>query len=117
MSVNDNVVDLYANNDKELYYGICSFLMRKAIRSGYICSNSVEILDGLGDYMSMVKIPWSYDIDSNGVGYVLVDGDVPEKIEDTKIVTIELKSESKIVIYQGQENRFNIDVHNKNAIF
>lgn len=115
--IEEHTVNLHANNLKELYYGICSFLMRKGIRSGYIYSKSKEILDGLSDYMSRVRIPWSYIKDEKKFGYVLVDGEAPIKGDKDREIIIDLNSESKIIVKQGRENRFNIEINNKDAIY
>jgi hypothetical protein len=115
--VNELDVDLHANSNKELFYGICSFLMRNGITSGNIYSKSHAILDGLGDYMSRTNIPWSYANDENTIGYVLVDGDAPENVLRTNEVIIDINNESRITIKQGRKKHYSIAIHNINTIY
>lgn len=109
-------VDMNANSSKELFYGICSFLMRNGITQGYIYSKSSELLDALGDYMSDIKIPWSYYTDADKLGYVFVDGDVPKK-DDNNGIIIDLNDDAHISVVKGREKRFRIAVHDRNAIY
>ncbi len=110
-------IDFNADSLKELYYGICSFMMKNNILSGKIYSSSREILDGLGDYMSSVDIPWGYDFDElKAVGYAFVDGAPPEGEKD-KGVEICFNGKESISIKQGTEIKYNILVHNMNAVY
>ncbi len=115
--VGEEKIDLYIDSDKELYYRICSFLMKKGIRSGNIYSSSKFILDNLGEYMTSIHIPWSYKLDKvEDVGYYLVD----DKYFDTelnKCVTIVLDEDSKIIIKKGESIKYTIKIHNRNEIY
>lgn len=108
-------VDLNVNSTKELYYGICSFLMRNGISQGYVYSVSRELLDGLGDYMSSINIPWTYASDKMNLGYIFVDGEVPEKNKNG--VTIDLNGDSKINVSIGRNKLFRIAIHDRNEIY
>jgi len=111
-------IDLHANSSKELFYGICSFLMKNGITSGYICSTSKEVLDGLGEYMTAVKIPWSYEMDGcDNVGYKLLDGMPDESNITSSSVIISLNGESSIQVSQGRKKKYNIEIHNQNKIY
>ena len=109
-------VDLNANSSKELFYGICSFLMRNGITQGYVYSKSSELLDALGDYMSDIKIPWSYYTDATKKGYVFVDSDVPKEEKNNGVI-IDLNDDSHINVIQGRDRVFRIVVHDRNAIY
>lgn len=51
--------------------------MGNGITNGIIVSRSREILDGISDYMSAVRIPWCYTLsDYNGIGYCLTEEDI-----------------------------------------
>lgn len=115
--INELDIDLHANSNKELFYGICSFLMRNGITSGNIYSRSHAILDGLGDYMSRTKIPWSYANDEDIIGYVLVDGDAPDNVLSSNEVIIDINDSSRITIKQGRKKQYNIAIHNINTIY
>lgn len=110
-------VDLYANDAKELYYGICSFLMKNGIIHGYIYSKSKELLDSLGDYMDSVNIPWSYYSGEASVGYVFVDDYVSIDKVSRRDVIIDLNDESTIIVKNGMKNKYIIKIHNRNAIY
>lgn len=103
--------DLKVNSNKDLYYGICSFLMKNDITSGNIYSQSRELLDGLGDYMTAISIPWHYDVPSeDGIGYCLRDGVAPTWEKDASI-TVETGSRNRIEVRAGVGKRYCIDVH------
>lgn len=110
-------IDLHANTSKELFYGICSFLMKNGITTGFICSQSREILDGLGEYMSAVKIPWSYDGDNVNIGYIFMDGMFDEIDFPSGSVVINLIGNSSIQVVQGRSRKYNIEIHNRNRIY
>ncbi len=110
-------VDLYANSPMEMYYGICSFMMKNGIIGGNIYSASKEILDGLGEYMSSVGIPWGYDSDEPGpAGYRFLDGEVPER-DRNKSINIILNGKKSISIRKGDTKNYDIRIHNLNAIY
>lgn len=110
-------VDLHAKSEKELNYGICTFLMKNGITFGEIYSSSREILDSLGDYMTTVKIPWSYKSDEQkNWGYQFVDA-VEPAVDDGRSVTIVFNGKTSICVKQGRKRRFNIEIHNKNEIY
>ena len=115
--VREYKIDLHAKSEKELNYGICTFLMKNGITSGEIYSSSREILDSLGDYMTSVKIPWSYKSDElNNIGYQFVDAIGPT-IDDGRRVIIVFNGKTSICVKQGEKRKFNIEVHNKNSIY
>lgn len=110
-------VDLHANSEKELFYGICSFLMKNGITTGVICSKSKEMLDGLGEYMSSVKIPWVYgDEATPKLGYKLVDKGTDGNTTDYEVL-IDPTNDSGIIVRHGNTKIYNIEIHNKNALY
>lgn len=111
-------VDLHVTTSKELYYGISSFLMKNGITRGYICSQSKELLDGLGEYMTAVKIPWSYEKDvDNSIGYKFIDELLNKESLPKGSVIISLHGDSSIYVSQGRKKSYNIEIHNRNKIY
>lgn len=102
--------NLKVNSKKDLFYGICMFLMKNDITTGNIYSQSKEILDGLGNYMSSISIPWQYDIPvEDGIGYCFKEGEAPQWDNDASI-SIETESKNRIVVKAGVGRGYCIDV-------
>ena len=110
-------VDLRVSSQKELYYGICSFLMKNGILRGMIYSRSKALLDGLGSYMSSVRIPWCYGhAGESTVGYRLIDGRTPEHVTGKEVV-IDLNNNKIISVVQGNTRRYNIEISDSDPVY
>lgn len=110
-------MDIQANSQKELYYGICSFLIKNGIISGSIYSKSKDILDGLGTYMTSVKIPWCYGYTGEKTqGYRFIDDSTPEKVRGNEVV-IDLNEKNIISVTQGNRQKYNIEIKDNNSVY
>ena len=110
-------MDLRANSQKELYYGICSFLMKNGIFTGSIYSKSKYILDGLGTYMTSVKIPWCYGYAGEKTrGYRFIDDSTPEIVNGNEVI-IDLNEKNVISVTQGNRKRYNIQITDNNSLY
>ena len=109
--------NLRVSSQKELYYGICSFLMKNGIIRGTIYSQSKALLDGLASYMSTVRIPWCYGYaGEHTVGYKLIDNGTPERVMGNEVV-IDLNNNKIISVVQGNTRRYNIEISDTNSVY
>lgn len=102
-------------SSKELYYSICSALMGNGITNGIIFSRSREILDGISDYMSAVRIPWCYKFsDYKGIGYCLSEEEIKS---DHPVISINYKGNGYVeFICPGKKAEYDLSSYRMDDI-
>ncbi|MCR5321831.1 MAG: hypothetical protein K6E85_00880 [Lachnospiraceae bacterium] len=89
--------EMAVSTKKDLYYQISTILMRKKIVKANIFSDSKELLDGFGDYLSAIGIPWRYGEMPGMKGYSLFDGSPHRNYKDTTMYIREQASDTVLI--------------------